>query len=102
MLSTKYDIHHEVERRRSIAAQHILGIPPTRHTDSGRNEGRSNVGGGDGRSLGPIHFAFRAKHGYVPLPFFHRKWREAHGRGEVVPSAATATSFFYAGVTSSK
>ena len=56
-----------------------------------------------GTAEGPIHFAFRAKHGSVPLPFFHRKWREAHGRGEVVPSAAaTATSFFYAGVTSSK
>ena len=55
-----------------------------------------------GAAEGPIHFAFRAKHGSVPLPFFHRKWREAQGRCEVVPSAATATSFFYAGVTSSK
>ena len=32
-----------------------------------------------GAAEGPIHFAFRAKHGSVPLPFFHRKWREAQG-----------------------
>ena len=48
LLSTKYDMHHDLERQLSIAAQHILGITPTRHTDPGRNEGRSTVGGSDG------------------------------------------------------